>query len=457
MPHPFRKNARLSPSYISAHVLSLAFQELTKRFPSWDRTALITVPASFNTDQRSDTLRASLLAGFQNVRLLDEPTAAFYYFFDQNRDSFAGTDGQTVLVFDFGGGTLDVSIIRVGTSHDRLCIDAIGRSRYNNLGGDDIDMDLAAFLLALWEQQECCMVEDLPVPERRLLFQLFLQRASSYKEEAEFYIASAQPLNEFVVDEELPVAGSRRLVHLQRQLTRSQYEEISGRFFLDHGDLNIFRPIGQALDVAASIVKGFRKEHVNLVLYTGGASRMLGVKAALETYFAPTQCYSITDEEACNTVALGAASCRYDEQHGQRGVVMTSRLLESILTRDDITANYVPIVPLTCEPSNEFKAVGKEFRVRRPAVTLKLPLFRGVGPTDHNLMPMQDLVLQLPNVVDAGIMYRLFYRMTENKTVQLRAAFSPDAGDAFEVDGEVDIDASDGGDSMKSLPLAHIN
>jgi len=457
MPHPFRRDVRLTPWYISAHVLRLAFQQLKNQFPSWDCSALITVPASFNTDQRRDTLKASNLAGFRDVRLLDEPTAAFYYFFDQNRDSFIGIDTQTVLVFDFGGGTLDVSVIRIRGLGDKLSIDAIGRSRYNNLGGDDIDMELAAFLLALWEQQEHCLVEDLAAQERKQLFQLFLQRAASFKEEAEFYLASGQPLNEFLVAEELSRAGSRRSIHLQRLLSRSQYEEISGRFFQDRGDLNVFRPIGQALEVAASIVPGFRKENIDFVLYTGGASRMMGVRAALETYFAPTPCYSITDEEAENTVALGAASCRYDEQHGHRGVDMTSRLLESILTRDEIAGTYVPVVPLTCEPSTEFRPVGEEFRVRRPAVTLRLPLFRGVSPMDHNLMPMQDLVLQLPGLVAAGVPYRLSYCMTENKTVQIRALFSPETSSSFVVDGEVDIDSSDGGRSNKSISLARIN
>src|SRR5439155_233178 len=138
-----------------------------------------------------------------------------------------------------------------------------------------IDNELAAFLLGLWEQQVGCHVEDIPRTERRLLFQLFLQRASSYKEEAEYYLASGQGLNEFVIDEELPGSGQWRVIHLRRQLTRPQYEEVSGRFFLDNNDLNIFRPIGQALDVANSIVPEFRKEDVDLVLYTGGASRML--------------------------------------------------------------------------------------------------------------------------------------------------------------------------------------
>jgi len=76
---------------------------------------------------------------------------------------------------------------------------------------------------------------------------------------------------------------------------------------------------------------------------------------------------------------------------------------------------------------------------------------------DHNLMPMQDLVLQLPGLVAAGVPYRLSYCMTENKTVQIRALFSPETSSSFVVDGEVDIDSSDGGRSNKSISLARIN
>ncbi len=456
MPHPFRNDVSLTPSYLSGHILKLAFDQLRGDFPSWDRSAIVTVPASFNTDQRSDTLRAAKLAGFQGVKLLDEPTAAFYYYLDQNRTSFTATERQTVLVFDFGGGTLDVSIIRIDARPNALELDAIGRSRYNNLGGDDIDLELASFLLAIWEQQQHRRVDDIPLSERRLIFQLFLQRASLYKEEAEFYLASGQQLNEFVVNEDLPGSAHRK-IHLQTLLTRAQYEDVSGRFFLDKGDLNIFRPIGQALEVAASIVPGFAKKDIDLVLYTGGASRMLGVKAALETYFAPTRCYSITDEDACNTVALGAACCRFDEQHSGRGVRMTARLLESILTREGVDGRYATLVPLTSEPSGEFKQVATRFAAHRPAVTLKLPLFRGVGPFDHHLMPMQDLVFRLPTVVAAGVPYSLSYRMTEDKTVLLRASFVPSDGAPFEVDSEVDIEQEGQERGVAAAGLARVN
>lgn len=457
IPHPYDKRTLLTPAYISAHILKCASDHLIRQYPEWDRRAVVTVPASFNTDQRNDTLLAARMAGLADVRLLDEPTAAFYYFFDQNRDAVDPGTTQTVLVFDFGGGTLDVSIIRVAVHDGRISIDPVGRSRYNDLGGDDIDLDLASFLLALWLSQEGLAFDDLPASERRVLAQLFRQKATLFKEEAEDYLKNDMPLNEVSIFEELQSETRPLSVSLQRIVTRGQYEEVTGRFFGEKSELNIFRPIRQALDVAASIDASISKDSIDLVLYTGGASRMGAVRASLEAYFAGRPCYAISDDEACNTVALGAASCRYDEMHKQRGVTMRSRLLESVMTRDESGRSYISIVPLECEPSSEFRAVDYSFRTDRPAVTLRLPLFRGVGPTDHNLTPMEDLRLRLPRLVGAGVPFTLHYRMTQNKTIELRARFAPPSEQPFEVIGELSVDASGQAKGPKNVQLAKVN
>src|SRR5262249_31021779 len=162
------------------------------------RHALITVPASFNTDQRNDTLQAAELAGFKNVHLLDEPTAAFYFYFDQMRDDDWTKTPRSVLVFDFGGGTLDVSIIKVEARKCIMHIDPIGRSRYNNLGGDDIDLDIAAFMLACWEYETGKELPSLSSQVRKNVFKLFLEKAQAFREEAEDYIVNGLELNEFI-------------------------------------------------------------------------------------------------------------------------------------------------------------------------------------------------------------------------------------------------------------------
>ena len=135
---------------------------------------------------------------------------------------------------------------------------------------------------------------------------------------------------------------------------------------------------------------------------------------------------------------------------------MRARLLEAIMTRDVAKRRYVSLVPLECEPSSEFRLVPHEFRTDRPTVTLRVPLFRGAGPTDHHLAPMEDLRLRLPHVVESGVPYALKYRMTENKTVELKAQVrGPE--ETFEVHGELAFDLAPQGADKRSPPLARVN
>jgi molecular chaperone DnaK len=434
---PFGSGQMMTPAYISSHILKAAFNIIKTKFPAWDQTAIITVPASFNTDQRNDTLQAAELAGFQNVHLLDEPTAAFYFYFEQVIAEDWMERPLSVLVFDFGGGTLDVSIIKVEAHEGIMHIDPIGRSRYNNLGGDDIDLDIAAFMLACWEYATSKELSSLSSQVRKNVFKLFLEKAQAFREEAEDYIANRLELNEFIVTEEV-IAGEEKLsIQFSRELSRSQYDEITGRFFTDKSEINIYKPIGQALAVAQNIDSNFMKDSLDLVLYTGGASQMAAVRAALECYFAPKACFPISEHEACNTVALGAASCRYDELHHRAEVRMTNRLLEGIYTRSKDGKRYISVVPLTCEPRDDFTAVEDIFRTQRDQIQLTIPLFRGTSPYDSQLSPMRDLELPLDRIVERGTPYSLHYRMSQNKIVELKAVFKTPGG-SVEVTGVVD-------------------
>jgi molecular chaperone DnaK (HSP70) len=106
---------------------------------------IVTVPASFQLDQRSDTIKAATLAGMtlKGGDLLDEPVAAFIGYLSKNPDEELVEPGQTknLLVFDFGGGTCDVAIMRVSRQDksERLSIATLSVSRYHRLGGGDID------------------------------------------------------------------------------------------------------------------------------------------------------------------------------------------------------------------------------------------------------------------------------------------------------------------------------
>ncbi|HEV3259244.1 MAG TPA: Hsp70 family protein [Gemmataceae bacterium] len=440
--------------YVSAHVLKLARQAVREGFPQWDQTALITVPASFNSAQRSDTLLAATMAGFARVDLLDEPTAAFYFHFDGVRDTRDFDRKQTILVFDFGGGTLDVSIIEVQKEGADMYIDTVGRSRYNNLGGDDVDYDIAAAMLACWRRENENKIDKrLNVND---LIMLFVRQASRYKEEVEDALAQDRSdLPEFRVDDVVETAGSQPVrVEFQRTLRRDQYEEISGRYFQEKSGLNIYRPLGEALAVAQRIRPGFSARDLDLVLYTGGASQMASARSALESYFAPTPCLPISQDEQCHTVALGAAACRYDDVHRRQSVRMVKRLLETIFTRAGQSPHYVPLVPLDSEPAADFQDSGQQFRTPRRLIRIVHPLFRGVSETDQQLSPIGDLRCDLDDVVERETPYRIAYRVTPDMTLEFRIIL--EGGGPLPFNASIELGtAGTGPDALR--PLCAVN
>jgi len=450
-----KRPSYLTPAYVSAHILKLAFDSVLSKFPEWDGSAVITVPAAFNTDQRADTLKAAEYAGFGDVELMDEPTAAFYAYFDQFRESDEFATDTTVLVFDFGGGTLDVSIIKVRPLPSGVNIDAIGRSRFNDLGGDDIDLDIAVFMLAVWEEASGNSIEQYPNQLRARLYRRFLQISGSYKERVEELLASHSDPDDFFCSEKITDGKDTVEVQLAKTLTRDQYDLLAGRFLDNKREVNIFRPIEQAFSLAAQIEPSFKKTGLDLVLYTGGASQMHGVRSALQAFFAPTLCVPVGDEgNACRTVALGAAAYRYDRVKRQDSVKMSRRTLEAILTRPSPESGYIEIVPVTAFPQNVFQKVNHRFVMEADAVRVRVPLFRGVGIHDHQLSPIKDVVLELPRLVREGTEYELSYRVSQAKTIDLQARFDVE-GDPIEVSGSVPLDKDE--DDPADVDLFTIN
>ncbi|MCH8487212.1 MAG: Hsp70 family protein [Candidatus Cyclonatronum sp.] len=184
---PLYPNAALekldSPHKISAAILSY-FKRNTAGKEESLRDTVITVPASYQLNQRQDVIKAANLAGIElsNLMLIDEPNAAFIGYFneldseDQHAFFSRGTS-RNVLVFDIGGGTCDLSILEVVHSREKgLLVGNKAISRYNDLGGQDIDMLIAeSFLYPLWielsEQDEDLPLRDL---QQQILPQLAL-------------------------------------------------------------------------------------------------------------------------------------------------------------------------------------------------------------------------------------------------------------------------------------------
>ncbi|MBW2431922.1 MAG: Hsp70 family protein [Deltaproteobacteria bacterium] len=137
-----------SPAEISGHILQFLYDSALKQRPNPIRQTVVTVPASFQANQRNDALAAAGFAGIdiEGGKFIDEPIAAFIDYVLSWSDKRLGEPGQVknLLVFDFGGGTCDVAVfkVRLPENSGQLKVAPLAVSRYHRLGGGDIDLAL---------------------------------------------------------------------------------------------------------------------------------------------------------------------------------------------------------------------------------------------------------------------------------------------------------------------------
>jgi molecular chaperone DnaK len=207
------------------------------------RSAVITVPTGFTMAQRGSLRRAAAAAGMTSTRLVNEPSAASSaYGLTQTKEE------QTILVFDLGGGTLDVSLLELGEG----VIEEKATSGDNNLGGDDWDRALVDYLV-----RHCAQENRLDLSEDKAALQRLREAAENAK--VELSEATEVTIN-------LPYLGQvdGRPVHLRRTLARTEFEQLTASLVK-----RCRRPIEDVLraaDIAASDV-----DHVVLV---GGSTRL---------------------------------------------------------------------------------------------------------------------------------------------------------------------------------------
>ena len=132
-----------TPALLSSMVLKLLKDNIENELGEEIEEAVITVPAYFNDRQRSDTKKAAMLAGLHVERLINEPSAAaLYYMFSKYEDNIGEMDDTNLLVFDFGGGTLDLSYVECFEN----IVEIVAVAGNNHLGGDDIDKCIMDYL-----------------------------------------------------------------------------------------------------------------------------------------------------------------------------------------------------------------------------------------------------------------------------------------------------------------------
>jgi molecular chaperone DnaK len=263
---------QFSPEEISAQVLRKLKEDAGKYLGEDVTQAVITVPAYFNDSQRQATKDAGKIAGLEVLRIINEPTAAsLAYGLDKKSN-------ETILVFDLGGGTFDVSILEVGDG----VFEVLATSGDTHLGGDDFDKKIVDFLATEFARAEGI---DLRKDKQAL------QRLTEAAEKAKIELSSATQTE---INLPFITATQDGPKHLDTTLTRAKFEELASDL-IDRCRI----PVESALRDSK-----LDKSKIDEVVLVGGSTRIPAVQDIVERVLGKKPNQSVNPDEV---VAVGAA------------------------------------------------------------------------------------------------------------------------------------------------------
>ncbi|HEX8291244.1 MAG TPA: molecular chaperone DnaK [Pyrinomonadaceae bacterium] len=261
-----------SPPEISAMVLQKLKQAAEDYLGQKVEKAVITVPAYFNDSQRQATKDAGKIAGLEVMRIVNEPTAAaLAYGLDKKKD-------ETIAVFDFGGGTFDISILEVGEG----VVEVKSTNGDTHLGGDDIDEALIKWIIEEFKRDQGI---DLSGDK------MALQRLKEAAEKAKIELSSTM---ESEINLPFITADASGPKHLVMKLTRARFEQL-----IDPILKRLMPPVEQAIKDA-----GLDAQKINEVVLVGGSTRIPKVQEIVKGFFGKEPNKTVNPDEV---VAVGAA------------------------------------------------------------------------------------------------------------------------------------------------------
>jgi len=425
------------PQSISAILLCKMKQAVENKLQTKVEGATITVPASFSNRQRQATLEAAQISGFdaKQIALIDEPSAAILHFLVKERSrrvSYIDDKPMNVMVFDMGGGTLDVSIVRTSPQDGLLKAQILGRSRYTELAGLDFDLRLAAFLMNIVESQSGSLA-NMPERHRRELASRLVFRAEDLKKtlaarlnEAFVYVDQLRDKQDIMVEMESATSflqlGEDYIEMPRLNLSlRQHFEAVWAEFLQDDSEQNgasIFEPIRSALQEAFPDAEN-PEAQIDIVLFHGGTCQLKFIRTLVEQHFADVNPMPRMFEtpDLMGSVAYGAAI--YDTLRGKEQATNFGGIkIEPQPIFESIFVDWNGLQMLI--PQSAVAAQSKEVTFEAPRgypAHIPINLYHGFRIDDPFLALEQEYIIELQNPLKAGSPIMLGWEVLPNRNI----------------------------------------
>lgn len=263
---------QISPEEIGAAVLAKLKKVAEDYLGEPVTEAVVTVPAYFNDSQRQATKDAGRIAGLEIKRIINEPTAAaLAYGMDKKKD-------EKIVIYDFGGGTFDVSVLEVGDG----VVEVRSTNGDTHLGGDNFDVMILEWLIAEFKKDQGIDLKN---------DKMALQRLKEAAEKAKIELSSSQ---ETEINLPFITADQSGPKHLQTKLSRSKFEQMTEILVK-----RSMEPCKKALEDA-----GLKSSEIDEVILVGGSTRIPAIQKAVKEFFGKEPNRTVNPDEV---VAIGAA------------------------------------------------------------------------------------------------------------------------------------------------------
>lgn len=442
-----------SAAHIGGKVIAFLHQGAMQEDSTAIDRVVVTVPASFQANQRQDTLAAAQVAGLKlsGGDLLDEPVAAFIdYLVSKGQELVAQlATAKNLVVFDFGGGTCDVAVMRLEQSKDASGLKAatLAVSRYHRLGGGDLDAAVVYDVLIprLLEQNGLSGFDIGYVDKKKGIEPALLGVAEQLKIKLCDEIRKLQKFGTYdgadksQVVTSLPgtyqcIVAGKTLKLLSPKLTAAQFEKTIEPF-LDQDLLyareteyrmtcSIFAPLQDALDRA-----GVKRKDVDLCLMVGGSSLIPQVQDALDGFFPNAQVLTYGDKDSMKLcISRGAA-------YHALALTLTGKGIVQPICHDDICirtgSGAVTLIPkgvaLPYPPEGgfaEYRGLGVPDRAGEDEdCPVRVEFLAG-----QDQRKLFGQIWNVPGPVEKGQPLKLEYRMDENQVLELRMSVVGEGG-----------------------------